>query len=64
MYSVGLHSASQCTEYTGAHFRCLYTSACSRRNKHKKLETLAQYQNYNIMEQARFGGKNPVAGML
>lgn len=61
---MGLHSASQCTEYTGVHFKCLYTNACSMRNKQEKLETLAQYQSYDIMAQVRFGEKNPVTGML
>lgn len=48
MYSVGLRSASQCTEYTGVHLKCLYTNACSMRNKQEELETLAQSQSYDI----------------
>ena len=48
-YSAGLHSAQQCSEYTGVHLKYLYTNARSMRNNQEELETLAQSQSYDII---------------
>ncbi|KAM7077755.1 LOW QUALITY PROTEIN: tetratricopeptide repeat protein 33-like [Ciconia maguari] len=44
-----LQSVPRCAEYTGAHLKCLYTNACSMRNKQEELEALAQSQSYDII---------------
>lgn len=45
-----LQSASQCAEYTGEHLQCLYSNACSMKNKQEDLEALAQSQNYYTID--------------
>lgn len=44
-----LQSAPWYAEYTGAHFKCLYTNAHSIRNRQEELEALAQFQSYDII---------------
>jgi len=43
----GFHSAPQCTKYSGACFKSLYTNAHSMWNKQEELETLARSQTYD-----------------
>jgi len=47
--SEGFHRAPQCTEYTGAPLKCLWTNACCIRNKQEELDVLAQLQSYSII---------------
>ena len=44
-----LQSAPQCAEYTGTYLKCLYTNACSMRDKQEELEALAHSQSYDII---------------
>lgn len=44
---------------TMKHILCFYTSACSMRNKQKKLEALAVSQSYSITGIRKLGGKSP-----
>ncbi|KAJ7423507.1 mitochondrial fission process protein 1 [Pitangus sulphuratus] len=42
-------SASPGVGYKAPHLKCLYTSACSMRNKQEELGTLAQSQRFDII---------------
>lgn len=44
-----IYTAPGSTDNSGVYLKCLYTSACSMRNKQGELEVLASLQNYDII---------------